>query len=349
MIALRHAGRPYTTADELDALERELDQEDIERETGRAAQRWAATLEVVAHAEAHAEGSTRGKAFISTPVSGLVFVRGGLAAIQGGVGSLKTRVAAWFVRIISKTTRVVMATWELRPDELAALVGPLPRGARVGYSWRPARTPKDFVSWLDKILSSSERPDFVVFDYVQRIPRRTVAYFDELASIVEACEERARNVGVTVLVLSQINRQSRGKPRIGSAEGSATLEECADLLLGLEEAPGGAWLSVQKDRHSGRSGQEWFLALRDPLKNEIEVDKNRFRVRPSASGVRCPRTPDSPRTPDTDSPAAQAAPDELIARARKAFFQEGANSCRKLGKVLGIGHTKAAELLKRIK
>jgi hypothetical protein len=270
MLALRYAGRQVTTADELDALERELDQEYIERERGKVVKHWAGTLGIVSHAEAYAEGSTRVKALISTPVPGLSFAKGSLVVIRGGVGSLKTRAAAWFVREISEKFSVIVATWQLRPDEFAALVGPLPKKARVGYFSRPARTSEDFVLWLGKILSSPERPDFVVLDYAQRIPNRNNSYFRELALIAETCEEMARNSGATVLVLSQINRKSRGKPRIWSAEGSATLEDCSDLLLGLEGVPGGAWLSVQKDRKSCCSVRKCFLELVDPTKNKIE-------------------------------------------------------------------------------
>jgi len=94
-------------------------------------------------------------------------------------------------------------------------------------------------------------------DYLQIIPTHTDDLTNEYGRITRSLKNLARSLGITVVLLSQLNRsvetRSGGKPRLSDLRQSGRIEEDADVVFmihrDVETAPEDAEIIVAKNRN----------------------------------------------------------------------------------------------------
>lgn len=114
-------------------------------------------------------------------------------------------------------------------------------------------------------LKKSNRTALVVIDYAQLLRgERGVRYESrehQISAIAQGAQRLAGDEGVTVLLLSQLNRESEKRddkrPGLADLRGSGELEQCADVVLMVHRPE----FYLDKQRESGNSNVDRQLEL----------------------------------------------------------------------------------------
>lgn len=175
--------------------------------------------------------------------------------------SIVGRVPAWKLRSPSRLTddewpRLTNATMAL--DKLAITIADDPAPS------------------IDRVMSYGRvmQCDLLIVDYAQRIKAPGTIY-ERVSAVALGLKELAREQGIPVVALAQINRAGASGARMEHLKGSGDLEQEADSIMILERdtenEAAGATLTLEKNRH-GPVGQI-DLVFDGPCLRFGELDK----------------------------------------------------------------------------
>ena len=214
-----------------------------------------------------AAGTGQGKSTLAQNIAETALKKGKTVAIfslEMGAGEIGLRMIA-HQSVVNHTQiqqgRVSNDEWK-RVEEAHATVS----------EW-PLFTIEDTASVVElrqrtRALARREGLDLLIVDYLQLLTsgQKTDSRNDEITKITRALKLLAREIGVPVLALSQLNRQWSGRsdkrPQLSDLRDSGSIEQDADTVLFIyrddqsnpdSERPGEADVIVAKQR-SGASG-----------------------------------------------------------------------------------------------
>lgn len=82
-----------------------------------------------------------------------------------------------------------------------------------------------------------DQPMVAFVDYLQIVEHRGRSQAEEYGEVAEALKNAARELGITVVTLSQLNRQCEARqnkrPTLSDVRGSGEIEQVADIVMGL--------------------------------------------------------------------------------------------------------------------
>ena len=139
--------------------------------------------------------------------------------------------------------------------------------------------PLDVVALCDVIGSLEESYDIggVYVDYVQRV-KYEGRYQDErikIARIAETFRESAVETNVPYIIGAQLNRESKGRPKLDYLKEAGNLEEDANLVLGIYNLKTAAYKETDKDVEiKNINGQSANISDRN-VDLEVHILKNR--------------------------------------------------------------------------
>lgn len=155
------------------------------------------------------------------------------------VFSLEMELGQLITRLLSNLSGQSVTEWErgYASDEKAIEAGAQTLGrSRLAINERPALNIRQVRMHVARHVKSKGLPAFVAVDYIQLMGKtdRRMSTIDKISESSQGLKNLAREFGIPVIALAQINRDvPGGEPHLQHLKGSGSLEEDADRVLML--------------------------------------------------------------------------------------------------------------------
>ena len=93
----------------------------------------------------------------------------------------------------------------------------------------------DATQWIGEAAAAGERADVIFIDYLSLIKSEGKGLYERVTNISMDLHTMAQQSKITVVALSQLNREGKGEPDMTSLRESGQIEQDADVILLLHE------------------------------------------------------------------------------------------------------------------